>query len=155
MINQLSLSQLEHKAYVEDNQVALTILSKMDEEVQKAVEQATTINDADYSYTVFDAVQTVEFLINCTWHKLSETKETKNKIMYMIKGINEDTSPHNNQIVLFKYKGSDTWRFKASAGQYGEDIQEYKFKAGSFKEAQQATINHLITLIKKGLELNI
>lgn len=155
MINQLSLSQLEHKAYAEDNQVALAILSKLDEEVEEAVELATTVNDADYSYTIFDAIQTVEFLISCIWYKLPQSKETKNRIMYMIKGLNEDTSPHNNQVILFKYKGSDMWRFKANAGQYGEDIQEYKFKASGFKEAQQRTINHLITLIKGGLELNI
>ena len=155
MINQLSLSQLEHKAYAEDNQVALAILSKLDEEVEEAVELAATVNDADYSYTIFDAIQTVEFLISCIWYKLPKSKETKNRIMYMIKGLNEETSPHNNQVILFKYKASNIWCFKANAGQYGEYVQEHKFKATSFKEAQQLTISSLITLIKKGLELNI
>ena len=41
MINQLSLSQLEHKAYAEDNQVALAILSKLDEEVEVPVHGVT------------------------------------------------------------------------------------------------------------------
>ena len=53
----LSLSQLEHKARTEDNELALVILDKMEEEIENAVEQATTKNDADYSYEIYDAVQ--------------------------------------------------------------------------------------------------
>jgi len=57
MNNLLSLSQLEYKARIEDNELALIILNKMEEEIEEAVEQATTKNDADYSYEIFDAVQ--------------------------------------------------------------------------------------------------
>ena len=116
MINQLSLSQLEHKARIENNNLALIILEKMEEELEEAVENALTTNDADYSYKVFDAVQAVEFLIDCIWYKVEETKETKDKIIYMCQGLHEDTSPYNNQIVLSKYKGSDVWRLEVNAG---------------------------------------
>ena len=53
MLSFLSLSQLEHKARIEDNELALVILDKMEEEIENAVEEATTKNDADYSYDVF------------------------------------------------------------------------------------------------------
>ena len=155
MINQLSLSQLEHKARIENNNLALIILEKMEEELEEAVENALTTNDADYSYEVFDAVQAVEFLIDCIWYKVEETKETKDKIIYMCNGLHEDTNPYNNQIVLSKYKGSDVWRLKVNAGQYGEDSEETKFSAAGFKEAQQVATKQIIMMIKKGLELNV
>lgn len=155
MINQLSLSQLEHKARIENNELALIILDKMEEEIEEAVENALERNDADYSYEVFDAVQAVEFLIDCIWYKVEETKETKDKIIYMCQGLHEDTNPYNNQIVLSKYKGSDVWRLKVNAGQYGEDTEEIKFEAKGFKDAQQVATKQLIMMIKKGLELNV
>ena len=155
MINQLSLSQLEHKARIENNDLALIILEKMEEELEEAVENALTTNDADYSYGVFDAVQAVEFLIDCIWYKVEETKGTKDKIIYMAQGLHEDTSPYNNQILLFKSKGSDVWRLKVNAGQYGEDTEETKFEAKGFKEAQQVATKQIIMMIKKGLELNV
>ena len=154
MINQLSLSQLEHKARIENNNLALIILEKM-EELEEAVENALTTNDADYSYKVFDAVQAVEFLIDCIWYKVEETKETKDKIIYMAQGLHEDTSPYNNQILLFKSKGSDVWRLKVNAGQYGENTEETKFEAKGFKEAQEQATKKLVYWIKKGLELNV
>jgi len=40
MINQLSLSQLEHKARIENNNLALIILEKMEEELEESVENA-------------------------------------------------------------------------------------------------------------------
>lgn len=155
MIKHLSLSQLEHKARIENNDLALIILEKMEEELEEAVENALTTNDADYSYEVFDAVQAVEFLIDCTWYKVEETKQTKNKIIYMIETLHEDTNPYNNQIVLSKYKGSDVWRLNVCAGQYGEDTREINFEAKGFKEAQQVATKQLIMMIKKGLELNV
>ena len=155
MINQLSLSQLEHKARIENNDLALIILEKMEEELEEAVENALTTNDADYSYEVFDAVQAVEFLIDCIWYKVEETKGTKDKIIYMAQGLHEYTSPYNNQILLFKSKGSDVWRLKVNAGQYGEDSEETKFEAKGFKEAQQVATKQIIMMIKKGLELNV
>ena len=155
MINQLSLSQLEHKARIENNDLALIILEKMEEELEEAVENALTTNDADYSYEVFDAVQAVEFLIDCIWYKVEETKEMKDKIIYMCNGLHEDTSPYNNQIVLSKYKGSDVWRLNVNAGQYGEDTEETKFEAKGFKEAQQVATKQIIMMIKNGLELNV
>lgn len=155
MINQLSLSQLAHKADCEDNLLALAILDKIEDEIQEAVELATEKNDADYSYEVFDAVQAVEFLIDCIWYKVEDKKETKDKIIYMCQGLHEDTSPYNNQILLFKSKGSDVWRLKVNAGQYGEDTEETKFEAKGFKEAQQVATKQIIMMIKKGLELNV
>ena len=158
MLNQLSISQLEHKARIENNDLALIILEKMEEELEESVDDALQSlqgNDADYSYKVFDAVQAVEFLIDCIWYKVEETKETKDKIIYMAQGLHEDTSPYNNQIVLSKYKGSDVWRLKVNAGQYGEDTEETKFEAKGFKEAQQAATKQIIMMIKKGLELNV
>ena len=154
MINLLSLSQLEHKARIEDNELALIILSKLDEEIEQAVEQATEKNDADYHYEIWDAVNAVECLINAVWYKVEETKLIKNQIIYMIQGLHEDTSPHNNQVELWKYKGSDVWRLEVNAGQYGEQIEGTKFNAAGFKEAQQTAVSQLITMIKKGLELN-
>ena len=59
MINLLSLSQLEHKARIEDNELALIILSKLEEEIKEAVEHATEKNDADYHYEIWDAVNAV------------------------------------------------------------------------------------------------
>lgn len=150
MINQLSLSQLEHKAYAEDNQVALAILSKLDEEVDEAVEQAATVNDADYSYTIFDAVKTVQELLEVEWIK----EETKDTISYLIKGLHEDTSPYNNHLVITRYKSSENYTLTVNGGQYGEDIQVEKFLAKGFKEAQTTAIKLTINLIKRGLELN-
>ena len=155
MIDLLSLDQLAHRAYCEDNLLALAILDKLDDEIQEAVELATEKNDADYHYGVYDAVNAVEFLIDCTWYKVEETKETKDRIIYMCQGLHEDTSPYNNQIVLSKYKGSDVWRLKVNAGQYGEEIEETKFNAAGFKEAQQVATKQIIMMIKKGLELNV
>ena len=155
MINLLSLSQLEHKARIENNDLALIILEKMEEELEEAVENALTTNDADYSYDVFDAVQAVEFLIDCIWYKVEETKETKDKIIYMAQGLHEDTSPYNNQVKLWKYKGSDCWHLEVSAGQYGEQQDKDKFAAKGFKEAQEQATKKLVYWIKKGLELNI
>ena len=155
MINQLSLSQLEHKARIENNNLALIILEKMEEELEEAVENALTTNDADYSYEVFDAVQAVEFLIDCIWYKVEETKETKDKIIYMAQGLHEDTSPYNNQVKLWKYKGSDCWQLEVNAGQYGEQQDKDKFAAKGFKEAQEQSTKKLVYWIKKGLELNV
>lgn len=155
MINLLNLSQLEHKAVCEDNKLALAVLYKLDVAIEEAVQQATTKNDADYSYEIFDAVRTVEWLVfKAEWYKAEETKQTKDKIIYMLKGLHEDTSPYNNQIKLWKYKGSDVWHFEVNAGQYGEQQESTKFTAAGFKEAQQLATKQTILMIKKGLELN-
>lgn len=100
MNNLLSLSQLEHKARIEDNELALAILDKLDNEVSEAVKQATEKNDADYHYEIYDAINTVQFLLDCQWYKVEETKLTKDRIVYMIEGLHEDTSPYNNQVRL-------------------------------------------------------
>ena len=156
MLSLLSLSQLEHKAVCEDNQLALAILDKMAQEVEQAVEDATTKNDADYSYEIFDAVQAVEWLVfEAEWEKVEETKSTKDKIVYMVKGLHEDTSPYNNQVKLWKYKGSDCWTLEVNAGQYGEQQDKDKFAAKGFKEAQEQATKKLVYWIKKGLELNV
>ena len=155
MINQLSLSQLEHKARIENNELALIILDKMEEEIEEAVENALERNDADYSYEVFDAVNAVEFLIDCTWYKLDETKQTKDRIIYMIETLHEDTSCYNNQVKLWKYKGSDCWHLEVNAGRYGEQQDKDKFAAKGFKEAQEQATKKLVYWIKKGLELNV
>ena len=155
MINQLSLSQLEHKARIENNDLALIILEKMEEELEEAVENALTTNDVDYSYDVFDAVQAVEFLIDCIWYKVEETKHTKDRIIYMIETLHEDTSCYNNQVKLWKYKGSDCWTIEVHAGQYGEQQEKDKVAAKGFKEAQEKATKKLVCWIKKGLELNV
>jgi hypothetical protein len=155
MINQLSISQLEHKARIENNGLALIILEKMEEELEEAVENALTTNDADYSYDVFDAVQAVEFLIDCTWYKLDDTKQTKDKIIYMIETLHEDTSCYSNQVQLWKYKGCDSWTVEVKAGQYGESIERAKFEAKGFKEAQGLAVRQVIQWIRKGTELNV
>lgn len=152
----LSLSQLEHKARIEDNELALIILDKMEEEIEEAVEQATTKNDAEYSYEIFDAVQTVEWLVfEAEWYKTEETKQTKDKIIYMLQGLHEDTSPYNNQVKLWKHKGCDVWHLEVNAGQYGEDQDHISFEAKGFKDAQERATKKLVYWIKKGLELNI
>lgn len=152
----LSLSQLEHKARIEDNELALIILGKLEEEVEEAVEQATTKNGADYSYGVFDAVQAVEWLcFEAEWYKVEETKQTKEKIIYMLKGLHEDTSPYNNQVKLWKHKGCDVWNLEVNAGQYGEEQDHISFESKGFKDAQERATKKLVYWIKKGLELNI
>jgi hypothetical protein len=155
MLNQFSLDQLAHKASCEDNLLALAILDKLDDEIQEAVELATEKNDADYHYEVFDAVNAVEFLISVEWYKVEETKFTKDKIVYMVQGLHEDTSCYNNQVKLWKYKGSDCWHLEVSAGQYGEQQDKDKFAAKGFKEAQEQATKKLVYWIKKGLELNV
>ena len=156
MNNLLSLSQLEHKARIEDNELALIILDKMEEEIEEAVELATEKNDADYHYEIWDAVNAVEWLyFEAEWYKVEETKQTKDRIIYMIKGLHEDSSPYNNQVKLWKYKGSDCWHLEVSAGQYGEQQDKDKFAAKGFKEAQEQATKKLVYWIKKGLELNI
>ena len=155
MNNLLSLSQLEHKARIEDNELALIILDKLDDEIEEAVQRATEKNDADYHYEIWDAVNAVECLINAEWYKVEETKLTKDKIVYMIQGLHEDTSCYNNQVKLWKYKGSDCWHLEVNAGQYGEQQDKDKFEAKGFKEAQELATKKLVYWIKKGLELNI
>ena len=155
MINLLSLSQLAHKADCEDNLLALAILDKLDDEIQEAVELATSRDDADYHYEISDAVNAVECLINADWYKVEETKLTKDRIIYMIEGLHEDTSPHNNQVKLWKYKGSDVWRLEVNAGQYGEQQESIKFNAAGFKDAQKQAVQDILSMIKQGLELNL
>ena len=154
MINLLSLDQLAHKAICEDNALALAILDKLDDEIEQAVERATEKNDADYHYEIYDAVNAIECLIDAQWYKVEETKQTKDRIIYMIQGLHEDTSPYNNQVKLWKYKGSDVWDMEVNAGQYGEQQESAKFNAAGFKEAQQVATKQIIMMIKKGLELN-
>ena len=155
MLPLLSLDQLAHKAHCEDNVLALAILDKLDDEVSEAVKQATEKNDADYHYEIYDAINTVQFLLDCQWYKVEETKLTKDQIIYMIEGLHEDTSPYNNQVKLWKYKGSDCWNLEVNAGQYGEQQDKDKFAAKGFKEAQEQATKKLIYWIKKGLELNV
>lgn len=155
MINLLSLDQLAHKAICEDNAVALAILDKLDDEIEQAVKQATEKNDADYHYEIFDAINTVQFLLDCQWYKVEETKLTKDRIIYMIEGLHEDTSPYNNQVKLWKYKGSDVWRLEVNAGQYGEQQESIKFNAAGFKDAQKQAAQDILSMIKRGLELNV
>ena len=155
MLNLLSLDQLAHKAYCEDNEVALAILDKLDDAIKQAVEQATTKND-DYRYEIFDAVHAVEWLaFNVEWYKVEETKWTKDKIIYMIKGFHADTNPYKNSVELWRYKGHDVWNLEVNAGEYGEDRAEISFEAKGFKDAQEQATKQLIQWIKKGLELNL
>lgn len=153
MINQLSLSQLEHKALTDDNQLALAILSKLEDEIDDAVENATTTDDADYSYKIFDAVQACEFLIAADWMKdlFCDSKQ----IVYLINGLHEDTSPYNNHLAISRYKSSESWTLCVKGGQYGEDVKEQKFTAKGFKEAQEKAATLTIEMIRKGFELNI
>lgn len=155
MINLLSLDQLAHKAHCEDNALALAILDKLEDEVEQAVERATEKNDADYSYEISDTINTVQFLLDCQWYKVEETKFTKDRIIYMIEGLHEDTSPCNNQVKLWKYKGSDVWRLEVNAGQYGEQQESIKFNAAGFKDAQKQAVQDILSMIKRGLQLNV
>lgn len=154
MLHLLSLDQLAHKAACDNNVLALAILDKLDEEVEEAVERATSTNDADYSYEIYDAVNTIQFLLAAEWYKVEETRRTKDQIVYMIQHLHEDTSPYNNQVKLWKYKGSDVWRLEVNAGQYGEQQESAKFSAAGFKDAQRQAVDDVISMIKTGLELN-
>lgn len=155
MINLLSLDQLAHKAYCEDNALALAILAKLDNEVSEAVRRATEKNDADYHYEIRDAVNAIECLIGANWYKAEETKFTKDRIIYMIEGFHEDTSPYKNHVELSKPKGCDEWTLIANAGQYGEDCRETTFTAKGFKDAQDKATKYLVAWIKGGMELNL
>lgn len=152
MIKLLSLDQLAHKASCDDNALALAILAQLDEAVETAVEKATSTNDADYSYKVWDAINAVQFLLAAEWYKV-ETRQT-DRITYQIKHLQEDTNPFNNHIGLFKYKGGDCWRLKVCGGEHGEQIEEVKFSAAGFKAAQTQAVQDIISLIGNGLELN-
>lgn len=156
MINLLNLDQLAHKAYCEDNHVALAILDKFDDAIEQAIADATTTNDADYHYEISDAVNATEWLVfEAEWYKAEETKETREKIVYMLRGLHEDTSPYNNHVKLWKHKGCDVWNLEVNAGQYGEDQDRISFEAKGFKDAQERATKKLVYWIKKGLELNI
>ena len=148
-----SLDKLEHIAYTEDNALALAIYGHIEREVDKAVEKALSVGD-DYSYQIWDAVNAVQELLKADWYKVEETKQNKDRIIYMIQGLHEDTSPYNNQVVLSKEKGGSVWKLKVSAGQYGETVEEFSFSAPGFKMAQEKATTRLINKIKLGLELN-
>lgn len=69
--------------------------------------------------------------------------------------LSEGTSPYNNHIELFKYKGSDCWRLNVCGGEHGEQIEEVKFSAAGFKAAQTQAVQDIVSLIGNGLELNV
>ena len=148
-----SLDELEHAAYTEDNALALAIYGRIESEVDKAVEKALSVGD-DYSYQIWDAVNAIQELLKADWYKVEETNQNKDRIIYMIQGLHEDTSPYNNQVVLSKPKGSDTWTVTVNAGQYGEQQGSIKFNATGFKDAQKQAVQDILSMIKKGLELN-
>lgn len=151
----LSLSQLEHAANVENNILALAIIDQLDAEVESAREEVLDqINgkDSDYSYRIWDAVVATEFILSeATWYR-SHNPEI---VEYLIQGLHEDTSPHNNHLKIYRNKGSDNWTVVVNAGQYGEDVEEQKFMAEGFKKAQQAAARIVVKWISQGLELNV
>ena len=148
-----SLDKLEHITYTEDNALALAIYGRIEREVEGDVEKALSVG-YDYSYQIWDAVNTVQELLRADWYKVEETKHNKDRIIYMIQGLHEDTSPYNNQVVLSKPKGSDNWTVTVNAGQYGEEVEECSFSSSGFKVAQEKAVTRLIDKIKMGLELN-
>lgn len=82
---------------------------------------------------MFDAVQAVEFLIDCIWYKVEETKQTNDLIIYMLKGLHQDTNPYNNHVVLSKPKGHDRWTLEVNSGELGEVEDCTNFTAKGFK----------------------
>lgn len=150
----LNLSQLEHAARTDDNALALELLNRIEDEISEAVTQATAVNDADYSYTVRDAVNAIECLLTAKWFKVEESRLTKDKIIYQF-GLHEDTNPYNNHVEIFKFKGLDVWHIRAQGGEYGESTLCEKFHANGFKDAQKKATDMLISAIKNGFELNI
>ena len=155
MLSQLSISQLEHKAHIEDNILACVILDKLDDEIEAAKQEyieSITPNDADYSYKIWDAVVATEFLLSeCKWYKADNNE----RIEYIIEGLHEDTSPYNNHLTLYREKASEKWTVRVNAGQYGEDIKEQSFCANGFKKAQEAATRLVVRWISQGLELNV
>lgn len=151
----LSLSQLEHAAKVEDNILALAIIDHLEDEVEKAKDELSESlkgNDADYSYKIYDAVLATEFLLDgATWYR----SDNPDIVEYLVEGLHEDTSPHNNHLKIYRNKGSDRWTVVVNAGQYGEDVEEQKFVAEGFKKAQQAAARIVVKWISQGLELNV
>lgn len=151
----LNLSQLEHASKVEDNILALAIIDQLDAEVEKAKEQILEeVNgkDSDYTYKIWDAVVATEFILSdATWYRSGNT----DIVEYLIQGLHEDTSPHNNHLKIYRNKGSDSWTVVVNAGQYGEDVKEQKFMAEGFKKAQQAASRIVVKWISQGLELNV
>lgn len=148
----LSLSQLEHAARIQDNALALQVFDMLEEEIENAVEAAMEVNDADYSYKVWDAVNAVQEIQKAAWCK--DLRGDSDKITYLIQGLHEDTSPHNNHVVIYKYKGSITWHLIAKGGELGEEVKEKLYKAAGFKAAQEKASEILIEWIKQGFELN-
>lgn len=161
MLNLLSLSQLEHKARIEDNSLALAILEKLDDEVNEAVEDAVdslTPNDADYSYKIYDAVQAVEWALTRTlqgntsdWYRTDDS----NIVEYVTGSLHKDCNPYNNHVSLTRHKGSEQWLLTVNSGQYGECVDTQKIIARGFKEAQDKAGKEIARMIGRGVELNI
>lgn len=155
MLNCYSLDQLIHKADCEDNELALAIADCLEDEIAKAVE-ALEPNDADYSYGIWNAVEVIKFLTDAPdWYKVEEKKHNKDKVEYKIVSIEGDTSPTNNNVYLWKYKGTDNWTVTINTGQYGETEDSKSFIAKGFKDAQNQAVGKIIDMIQNGAELNL
>lgn len=149
-----TLGQLEHMAYCEDNHLALAIYQKGQEEKEEAVEKALEPKcDSEYSYEISDAVNTIQYLLSCKWDK--EENGCKDEIVYILPAIQEDTSPYQNNVKLWRYKGSNSWRLEVNHGEYGEEKMVLKIHARGFRDAQTQAVEDMISAIKGGMELNV
>lgn len=139
--NNLSLNELETRAYSENNLLALAIYDELESEVQNAVSEATTPDDDDY--TAADRVEAVEYL-------LTEAVWLKNESGYYVQGFHEDTHPNHHHITITK-RGS-AWQIEIHCDGYGETVYG-ETVSGNFKKAQTEAIKAAIRLLKKGHEL--
>jgi hypothetical protein len=152
-VTSLSYDDLEREAYITDNRLALTICSKMEEIVKEAVDKALSTNDADYSYTIYDAIGNIQYLMkDAVWYK---DVSIKDKLVYRIEGVHKDTNPSHNDIVLSRVPGSETWLLEVNGGEYGEDYFSTEFEVGGYKKAQERAVDILMEAVKMGLELNV
>lgn len=149
-----NLDQLTHQADIEDNKLAQAICDKVEEAIEQAVEKATSVNDDEYSYTIHDAVETIEFLLHEAEWQRKETRQS-DKVVYMIEGFRSEYHRNNNQLTLWRHTGGSVWYLEWCAGEYGEDEGKVKVYDGQgFKKAQEAAVKALIAIIRDGAEIN-
>lgn len=152
--NLYNLNQLAHQADIEDNKLAQAICNKVEEAIEQAVERATSVNDDEYSYTIHDAVETIEFLLYEAEWKRTETRQS-DKVVYMVEGLQSEYHRNNNQLKLWRHTGGSVWYLEWNAGEYGEDDGKMKVYDGQgFKKAQEAAVKALVAIIRDGAEIN-
>lgn len=140
----LTLEQIEVEAYLNNNELALAAIAKVDEAVEEAVKDA--LNGNEYEFTTGDLVATVQYLS-------SNPEWVKTDVGYYLAGFHEDTHPNNHHIAIER-EGQGSWRIVIQHDEYGEMTFTDRV-TGNFKTAQEQAIRCAIKLLAKGKQLRI